>query len=104
MSMIKAAGCVSLAFALGIGIAGCASQAGVASLAGSGRGYQGSAQEPTRVPSTAPATSAAAPRVEDCGLVAISSPPKYACNGKVYTAFQLERLRTEAEKKYLSGR
>ena len=43
------------------------------------------------------------PRVEDCAIVAISSPTKYACNGKVYTSFQLAKLRLDEEKKYASG-
>jgi hypothetical protein len=44
------------------------------------------------------------PRVEDCAIVAISSPTRYACNGKVYTSFQLAKLRMEEEKKYASGK
>jgi len=44
------------------------------------------------------------PRVEDCAIVAISSPTKYACNGKVYTSFQLAKARMEEEKKYASGK
>jgi hypothetical protein len=43
------------------------------------------------------------PRVEDCAIVAISSPTRYACNGKVYTSFQLAKLRMQEEKKYASG-
>jgi len=43
------------------------------------------------------------PRVEDCAIVAISSPTRYACNGKVYTSFQLAKLRMDEEKKYASG-
>ncbi len=68
--------CTIVTFALAI--AGCAAQGG--------------------------AVSAQKPKVEDCGIVAISSPPKYACHGKVYTAFQLAQLRAEAAKKYASGR
>jgi hypothetical protein len=44
------------------------------------------------------------PRVEDCAIVGISSPSKYACNGKVYTSFQLAKLRMDEEKKYASGK
>jgi hypothetical protein len=43
------------------------------------------------------------PRVQDCGIIAISSPPKYVCGGKVYTATQLAKLRNEEAKKYQSG-
>ncbi len=35
------------------------------------------------------------PRVQDCGIVTISSPTKYICKGKVYTAYQLQHLREE---------
>jgi hypothetical protein len=45
------------------------------------------------------AGSKQAPRVEDCAIVAISSPTRYACNGKVYTSFQLAKLRMAEEKK-----
>ena len=43
------------------------------------------------------------PRVEDCAIVGISSPSKYACNGKVYTSFQLAKMRMDEEKKYAAG-
>ncbi len=33
------------------------------------------------------------PRIQDCGIVSISSPSKYICNGKVYTTYQLQHLR-----------
>ncbi|HVB17017.1 MAG TPA: hypothetical protein VNF04_10820 [Stellaceae bacterium] len=33
-------------------------------------------------------------RVQDCAIVAISSPTRYACpDGKVYTTFELSRAR-----------
>ncbi len=41
------------------------------------------------------------PRVQNCGIVAISSPSKFACNGKVYTSFQLAELRDTASNKVL---
>ena len=44
------------------------------------------------------------PRVEDCAIVGISSPTKYACNGKVYTSYQLAKLRMAEEKKYATGK
>jgi hypothetical protein len=49
------------------------------------------------------AGTARVPRVEDCAIVAISSPTRYACNGKVYTSFQLAKMRMEEEKKYAAG-
>jgi hypothetical protein len=35
--------------------------------------------------------------VQNCAIVGISSPSKYACGGKVYTSFQLLKLRQEWE-------
>jgi hypothetical protein len=43
------------------------------------------------------------PRVEDCAIVSISSPSRYACNGKVYTSFQLAKWRMSEEKRYAAG-
>ena len=40
------------------------------------------------------------PRVQNCGIVSISSPTKYVCNGKVYTSFDLANLRQDWEKKH----
>jgi hypothetical protein len=40
------------------------------------------------------------PMVQDCGIVAITSPTKYACNGKVYTSFDLLKLRLAWEKSH----
>ena len=33
------------------------------------------------------------PMVQNCGIVSIGSPTKYACDGKVYTSFDLLKLR-----------
>lgn len=62
-----------------------------------------SADSATQVPASK-TVEAPAPRVQDCGIVAISSPPKYVCNGKVYTATQLAKLRADEAKKYQSGK
>lgn len=38
-------------------------------------------------------------RVQDCGIVAISSPARFVCaDGKVYTSFELARARAERGK------
>lgn len=57
----------------------------------------------TQVPPSAKSAESPAPRVQECGIVAISSPPKYVCNGKVYTAVQLARIRADQAQKYQSG-
>jgi len=68
-------------------------------VAGAGCGMAMPAWTPTQTSGTA-----RAPRVEDCAIVAISSPTRYACNGKVYTSFQLAKMRMDDEKKYASGK
>ena len=40
------------------------------------------------------------PMVQDCGIVGISSPSKFACNGKTYTSFDLLKLRLAWEKEH----
>lgn len=63
------------------------------------------ASEPADPPMNSPAGAdpAAAkpgdppPKVENCAVVTISTPPKYACNGKVYTSYELQHLREKWE-------
>ena len=40
------------------------------------------------------------PMVQNCGIVSIASPTKYACDGKVYTSFDLLKLRLAWEKSH----
>jgi hypothetical protein len=40
------------------------------------------------------------PMVQNCGIVSIGSPTKYACNGKTYTSFELLKLRLAWEKEH----
>ncbi len=100
---IKLIGCTG-AMLLAVALAGCAPTA-VAPAP--------SRAETMSVPATAAPTYAAAggaaakekpklttppPRVQDCGLVAISTPARFACNGKTYTSFQLAKIRTDYAK------
>ncbi|HEY6418304.1 MAG TPA: hypothetical protein VIX59_04805 [Candidatus Binataceae bacterium] len=43
------------------------------------------------------------PAIQNCALVAISTPSRWACNGKTYTAYELAKARMDWEKKYGSG-
>jgi hypothetical protein len=43
------------------------------------------------------------PRVQDCGVLDAGTPSRFVCDGKVYTSFQLARLREDEAKKYASG-
>lgn len=45
-----------------------------------------------------PQVAGGPPRVQDCGIVTIGSPTKYACNNKTYTSFDLTKLRLDWEK------
>lgn len=56
--------------------------------------------------SVASASQAAArpiPRVQDCGVLNTGTPSRFVCNGKVYTSFQLAKLREDQAKKPASG-
>ncbi len=44
------------------------------------------------------------PRVQDCGVIQAGTPSRFACNGKVYTSFQLAKLREDEAKRYASGK
>lgn len=53
-------------------------------------------------PATTPQTAQAGdPRVQECAPIGGN---KFVCGGKVYTSFQLAKLREEETKKYESGR
>ncbi len=69
---------------------------------GAGCAFQ-SALTPSWTPSQTAGT-ARVPRIQDCAIVSISSPSKYACNGKVYTSFQLAKARLDQEKQLASGK
>ncbi len=43
------------------------------------------------------------PMVQNCAVVNIGSPSKFACNGKVYTTFELAKIREDAAKKAAAG-
>lgn len=43
------------------------------------------------------------PMVQNCGIVTIGSPTKYACKGKTYTSFDLLKLRLAWEKDHSGG-
>ena len=73
---------IGLAAAM-IALAGC-------STMGPDPGISG---KPARQASAAPAGPP--PKVQDCGIVGIGSPTKYVCNDKVYTSFDLAKLRTD---------
>jgi len=58
---------------------------------------------PAATPATG-TTTQAAPHIWNCGLVSSGSPSKYVCDGKVYTTFQLAKIRLDEIKKYESGK
>jgi predicted phosphoribosyltransferase len=54
-------------------------------------------------PIASTSTAQSIPRVQDCAVLSTGSPSRFACNGKVYTSFQLAKLREDEAKKYTSG-
>jgi|HubBroStandDraft_1064217.scaffolds.fasta_scaffold73574_1 hypothetical protein len=47
--------------------------------------------------------TASVPLVQNCGVIDAGTPSRFACNGKVYTSYQLAKLREDEAKKYRSG-
>jgi hypothetical protein len=45
-----------------------------------------------------------APRVSDCAVIQTGTPSRFACNGKVYTSYQLAKLREDEAKRYAAAR
>ena len=45
----------------------------------------------------------AIPRVQNCGVLDAGTPTRFVCNGKVYTSYQLAKLREEEAKRYAAG-
>ncbi len=43
------------------------------------------------------------PRVQNCAVLNTGSPSRFACNGKVYTSFELAIIREKEAKKYASA-
>jgi hypothetical protein len=72
-------------------LAGCAS---ITSLSSGTWGAGGS---------TSQASARPIPRVQDCAVLNTGTPSRFACNGKVYTSFELAKLRENEAKKYASG-
>jgi hypothetical protein len=44
------------------------------------------------------------PMVQNCGVLNTGTPSRFVCDGKVYTSFQLAKLREDEAKKYASGK
>ena len=81
-------------------LAGCTPTA-VAPAGQASAGHMGAPQfrpekpEPGAVPVT---YTTPPPLVQECGIVSISTPARYACRGKVYTSWQLLKMRTDYAK------
>jgi hypothetical protein len=60
----------------------------------------GCASQTARLPSQEPQAAATPiPYVRNCAVLNTGSPSRFACNGKVYTSFQLAKIREEEAKK-----
>ncbi len=58
---------------------------------------------PAQSGANAQAAAKPIPRVEDCAVLNTGTPSRFACNGKVYTSYQLAKLREDAAKKKAAG-
>jgi len=64
-----------------------------------------SGSTPSQTPSgTSQVAVLPVPRVQDCGVLQTGTPSRFVCDGKVYTSFQLAKLREDEAKKYASGK
>jgi hypothetical protein len=78
-------------------LAGCTSTASTASQTS---GYEGTPS----APAVSQAANKPVPRVQDCGVLNTGTPSRFVCNGKVYTSFQLAKLREDEAKRYAAGK
>jgi len=46
-----------------------------------------------------PASAASGPLVQNCGVIQTGTPSRFVCNGKVYTSYQLAKLREDEAKR-----
>jgi hypothetical protein len=44
------------------------------------------------------------PLVQNCAVIQTGTPSRFACNGKVYTSYQLAKLREDEAKRYASSK
>ena len=66
----------------------------------------GCASQPIRAARVSEPQAAATPipYVQHCGVLNTGTPSKFVCNGKVYTSFQLAKIREDQARKYAGGR
>ncbi len=43
------------------------------------------------------------PRAQNCGVLDAGTPTRFVCDGKVYTSYQLAKLREEEAKRYAAA-
>ena len=73
----------------------------IACLAASG--CAASSSSPNAAPSNPKVVVQLAPEIAKCGVLQAGTPSRFVCNGKVYTSYQLARLRENEAKKYVAG-
>jgi len=52
---------------------------------------------------TTQATSTLVPRVQNCGVLDAGTATRFVCGGKVYTSYQLAKLREDEARRYAAG-
>lgn len=71
---------------------------GCSYLTGSVASRGNAAQSPGAIAQATPI-----PRVQNCAVLFTGTPSRFACNGKVYTSYQLAKIREDQAKKYAAG-
>jgi hypothetical protein len=62
-----------------------------------------SSSSPNSAPSNPKVVVQLAPKVANCAVLQVGSPSRFACDDKVYTSYQLAKLREDEAKKYVAG-
>ncbi len=99
MRLTVNAHCLRMSIATGIlavAIAGCST--------GKGGNFPAPGDPPIAAAQANAKPAGPPPDIHDCGVVSIGSPSKYVCNGKVYTTFQLAKMKKQYESQQQSGK
>ena len=66
-------------------------------------GCSTNSSSPNSAPTNLKVVIQPAPKVANCAVLQVGTPSRFACNGKVYTSYQLAKLREDEAKKYVAG-
>jgi len=66
-------------------------------------GCAAGSSSPNSAPSNPKVLVQLAPKVADCAVVQVGTPSRFVCNGKIYSSYQLAKLREDEARKYAAG-